>query len=99
MKFVVIKGQNTIAGSPKCEYKIFDLIEFESVDLEDQMRDYVYNKLIEMGKNKERFDDEVYCYRKNIVLDDGDVLAERIKVFAFDGTGDFFGFIPSAKFA
>ena len=95
-KFIVIRGRRTIVGSINCDYKISDVIILNpSFDFEDQMREYVNHIFSDEKVNFNK--DDISCRRKNIVLDDGRIFAERIKVFDHEDNS-YFGFIPVEVF-
>lgn len=101
-RYIVIKGRNLVPGRAGCDYSIFDRVsfsEFASVkDQEEQMRKYVFRKFYEVdNKNAARLKDNVFCRRRNIILNNGEIFAEKIKVFDHED-GTFYGFIPVESF-
>jgi len=99
-KFCVLFGRNTTPGVASTSYSIYDVVEFEeNGDLEEHMRNYVYKQFEFMGKNIKLLDEDVFCRRRNIVLYDGKVLAERIKIFDHVVSNEFFAMLPIECFA
>lgn len=98
-KFIVLFGRNTTPGVASTNYHIYDIVEFEeNSDLEEHMRSYVYQHFNKMGKNYKGLDEDVFCRRRNIVLQDGSILAERIKIFDHYVSNEFFAMLPADCF-
>lgn len=98
-KFVVVHGINSIPGRAGVSYEIYDVVEFKnSTDIEDDMREYVIAKSVEQGKSLKRLEEDLFCRRRHILLNDGTVFAPKIKVFDNEMTNEFFGFIPVEAF-
>lgn len=98
-KFCVLSGRNVTPGSVGCKYEIFDVVEFKnSKDLEDDMRKYVIDRYVERGKSEECIEEDLFCRRRNVVLYDGRILAEKIKVFDNSVSNEFHAFIPVEVF-
>lgn len=96
-KFIVIKGRNPIVGLVKCDYSIFDVVTFTAdKEITELMKDYVCYKLTESYKTVD--ETELTCRRKNIMLGDGRIFAESVKVFDYYKTFEYFGFIPVERF-
>lgn len=94
--YVVVRGRMSIPGSIDCRYVFFDLIDIDtSKDLEDQLRKYSFETF--SGENCSIKEDDLTCRRKHIILHNGIVLSERIKIFD-SPKDDFLGFIPVNDF-
>ena len=94
-KFIVLFGKNTSPGLAKTRYEIYDVVNFDpKKDLEDQMRKYAFRKFFEQGKKASDLKTDVFCRRRNIILNDGKVFAEKIKIFDHEVSNEYFGFIP-----
>lgn len=98
-RYCVLHGRNVTPGSAGCKYEIFDIVEFKnSKDLEDDMRQYVIERYVEKGKSEEYIEEDLFCRRRNIVLYDGRILAEKTKVFDNSVSNEYFCFVPVESF-
>lgn len=102
LRFIVVKGRNLVPGRAGCDYSIFDRVSFPETlgvkEQEEQMRKYVFRKFYEVdNKNAARLKENVFCRRRNIILNDGEIFAEKIKIFDHED-GTFYGFIPVEAF-
>lgn len=98
-RYVVLHGTNSIPGRAGVTYEIYDLIDMRSSkDIEDDMREYVLNKSVEQGKNREKIEEDLFCRRRHIILHDGRILAEKTKIFDNSMTNEFFCFVPVEAF-
>ena len=94
-KFIVVYGQNSTPGTAGTRYEIFDTVKFDpKKDIYTQMRKYAYRKFFDNGKKADRLRSEIFCRRRNIILHDGKVFAEKIKIFDDEITNKYYGFIP-----
>lgn len=100
-KFVVLKGKNTIPGSAGTSYVIFDTIEFicGKTELENEQRKYSYRKFYEVDgkRNPLRLREDVFCRRRHILLGDGSIFAEKVKIFDHED-GTYYAFVPQSAF-
>ncbi len=98
-KFIVVYGQNMIPGSQGTKYEIFDVVTFDpKKDIQTQMRKYAFRKFYENGKKANRLRSEIFCRRRNILLHNGKIFAEKIKIFDDEITNKYYGFIPRECF-
>jgi hypothetical protein len=98
-KFLVVKGRNTTPGTASTSYEIFDKVTFDpKKDLENQMRKYAYRKFYENGKKAKNLRSDIFCRRRHIILGNGEIFAERIKIYDDSLTNLYFGFIPAECF-
>ncbi len=98
-KFIVLHGINSIPGRAGVSYEIYDVVEFKnSVDIEDEMREYVIKKYVEQGKSLKRIEEDLFCRRRHILLHDGTVFAPKIKVFDNEMSNEFHAFVPVEAF-
>ena len=94
-KFIVLYGKNDTPGTAGTRYEIFDTVKFDpKKDFQSQMRKYAFRKFYESGKKAYRLRTEVFCRRRNIILNNGKVFAERIKIFDHEITNEYFAFVP-----
>ena len=94
-KFIVLRGKNSTPGTRSTTYEIFDTVKFDpKKDLQTQMRKYVFRKFHEAGKSAWNLRKDVFCRRRHIILQDGKIFAEGIKIFDHEITNEYFGFVP-----
>ena len=94
-KYIVLHGKNFTPGTAGTSYTIFDVVKFDpKKDLTTQMRKYSFRKFFESGKSAWRLKREVFCRRRHIVLHNGKIFAEGIKIFEHELTNEYYGFVP-----
>jgi hypothetical protein len=98
-KFIVLHGQNSTPGTSGTRYEIFDIVTFDpKKDIQTQMRKYAYRKFYEGGKKADRLRTEIFCRRRNIILNNGSIFAEKIKIFDDEITNKYYAFVPKECF-
>jgi len=98
-KFIVIFGKNSTPGTYGTTYEIYDIVTFDpKKDLEVQMRKYVFRQFYKRRKNAWKLRREVFCRKRHVYLNDGRILAEKIKIFDHELSNEYFGFIPRECF-
>jgi hypothetical protein len=98
-KYIVLYGKNSTPGTAGTKYEIFDTVNFDpKKDLHNQMRKYSFRKFYENGKRADRLRSEIFCRRRNIILHDGKIFAEKIKIFDDEITNKWYGFVPAECF-
>lgn len=98
-KFVVLYGQNSTPGTAGTRYEIFDVVSFDPKrDIQTQMRKYAFRKFYEDGKKANRLRKEIFCRRRNIILHNGNIFAEKIKIFDDEITNKYYAFVPRECF-
>jgi hypothetical protein len=98
-KFVVVFGKNNTPGTSGTRYEIYDTVVFDpKKDIENQMRKYAYRQFFSQGKRAWKLRNEVFCRRRHVVLHNGTIFAERIKIFDHEVSNEYFGFIPQECF-
>ena len=98
-KFVVLYGQNSTPGTAGTRYEIFDTVTFDpKKDIHNQMRKYAFRKFYENGKQASKLRNDIFCRRRNIVMHNGIVFAEKIKIFDDEITNKYYAFVPRECF-
>lgn len=98
-KFVVVFGKNSTPGLSGTRYEIYDTVTFDpKKDINNQMRKYVYKQFFNRGKNAWKLRREVFCRRRNVILGNGTIFAEKIKIYDHEISNEYFGFIPRECF-
>jgi hypothetical protein len=94
-KFIVLYGKNNTPGTAGTRYEIFDTVKFDpKKDYQSQMRKYTFRKFYEKGRIAWRLRKEVFYRKRNIILYDGRIFAEKVRIFDHECTNEYFAFVP-----